>query len=295
AHPGAPAVGRPGPPGAGHHAGTPEHARAADDSAGPPTAGPASPLPPGQPGTNHPPAHVAGRSTPAQPPAPGPYGHPQQPAYGHPHNGPAVGHTPSYGPPPYGPVSEPRRDNRSTVLLVVIALVVALAAGGTVYALMSGGEVDHRAGGDPTAPPSHGGAPPSTAPTTPDGTRRSDTSAPADGAVPADYLGNWSATIDNASGRHTRRLTLQQGEVGDTVMSLVADGPTGNGTYHCVFEARLTADSGGRLELGPSSVAVGRPRSACAPGSASEITLLPGDSLRRVTTGNGEQLTYTRD
>ncbi|MFD7698831.1 serine/threonine-protein kinase [Streptomyces caelestis] len=290
--PGGPSV----PPGAGRPAGTPEHARAADDSAVPPAAGPAAPLPPGQPGTNHLPTLVAGQGTPVPPPAPGPYGHPQQPAYGHPYGGHAAGRTPPYGPPPYGTAPEPRRDNRSTALLVVIALVVALAAGGTVYALMSGGKVDHRTGGDPTAPPSPGSAPPSTAPTTPDdGSQRSGTSAPADGTVPADYLGSWSATIDNASGRHTRRLTFQQGEVGDTVMSLVADGPTGNGAYHCVFEARLTSGSGDRLELGPSSVAVGQPRSACTPGSASEVTLLSDGSLQRVNTGNGEQLTYTRD
>jgi hypothetical protein len=297
AHPGAP-VGSSVPPGAGHRAGTPEHARAADDSAVPPAAGPASPPPPGQPGMNHLPTLVAGQNTPA--PAPGPYGHPQQPAYGYPYNGYAAGPTPPYGPPPFGPASEPRRDGRSTVLLVVIALVVALAAGGTVYALMSGKDADNRAGGDPTTPPSPSSAPRSTAPTTPDGTQPTDTqrpstSAPADGTVPADYLGSWSTTIDNASGEHTRELTLQQGEVGDTVMSLVADGPTGSGTYHCVFEARLTGSSGDRLEFGPSSVTVGQPRSACTPGSASEITLLSGDSLRRVNSGNGEQLTYTRD
>lgn len=307
----------PVPAPAGPPAVTPEHARAADDSAvppppaGPPATPPGTP-PSGQPGVNHLPTMVVGQDTPAPPSAPGPYGHPQPPAYGYPYNGHAAGRTPPYGPPPfgpepspcgpspYGPASEPRRDGRSTVLLVVIALVVALAAGGTVYALMSGEDADNRAGGDPTTPPSPSSAPRSTGPATPDDpqpadTQRPSTSAPADGTVPADYLGSWSTTIDNASGEHTRRLTLQQGEVGDTVMSLVADGPTGSGTYHCVFEARLTGSSGDRLEFGPSSVTVGQPRSACTPGSASEITLLSGDSLRRVNSGNGEQLTYTRD
>ncbi len=85
--------------------------------------------------------------------------------------------------------------------------------------------------------------------------------------------------------------------MGDTVLSLVADGPTGNGPYRCVFEARLSGvtGSGDRLEIGPSSVTAGRPRSACAPGAATEITLLPDGSLKRVNTRNGEQLTYTRD
>ncbi|GGX14018.1 hypothetical protein GCM10010297_39430 [Streptomyces malachitofuscus] len=313
-----PAAGQPAAPGAGPSpepdpgaelpGGTPEHARAADDSAAP--TAPAPP-PPGQPGVNHLPTLVAGQNTPTPPPGPTPGGayghaqqHPQPPAYGYPYHGYGAGQTPPYGPPPfvpppYGPASEPRRDGRSTALLVVIALVVALAAGGTVYALMSGGDGDQRAGGDPSAPSSPSGAPPSTGPTPGTGpsadTGQPSTSAPANGTVPTEFLGSWSTTIDNASGQHSRRLTVQQGEVGDTVMSLVADGPTGNGTYHCVFEARLTGSSGGTLDIGPSSVTVGRPRSACTPGSASEITLLPDGSLRRVNTGNGEQLTYTRD
>ncbi|GGV70040.1 hypothetical protein GCM10010294_27690 [Streptomyces griseoloalbus] len=303
----------PGQPPAAPPAATPEHARAADDSAVPPQPstppGTPAPPPPGQPGVNHLPTVVVGRHTPTPPPAPapGPYGHPQHPAYGYPYNGYGSGGTPPYGPPPfgpnppYGPAPEPRGDNRSSVLLVVIALVVALAAGGTVYALMSGGDGGNRAGGDPTTPPAPT-APQSTGPATPDAgqpaeTRQPSTSAPEDGTIPADYLGSWSTTIDNASGEHSRRLTLQQGEIGDTVMSLVADGPTGNGTYHCVFEAELTAvpGSGARLEIGPSSVRVGQPRSACTPGSASDITLLPDGSLKRVNSSNGEQLTYTRD
>ncbi|CAM5490478.1 protein kinase [Streptomyces pilosus] len=300
------------PPGAAGTGDAPEHARAADDSAAPP-GDPATP--PGQQDGNHLPTLVAGPdgqngTTPPPGPAPaGAYGqahpHPQPPAYGHPHNGYGAGPTPPYGPPPagmipaYAPPPEPRRDNRSTALLVVIALVVALAAGGTVYALMSGGTGGDRAGGDPSAPSTPSSAPRTEEADTPDdrrtaGTGRPTTSAPADGSVPADFLGTWSATIDNASGQHSRRLTVQQGEPGDTVMSLVADGPTGNGTYHCVFEAPLTGGSGDRLDLGPSTVTVG-PGGACSPGAASRITLLPDGSLQRVTTGSGEQLTYTRD
>ncbi|WP_457464657.1 serine/threonine-protein kinase [Streptomyces sp. TE5632] len=248
--------------------------------------------------------------------------HPQSPGYGYPYNAyGAAGSTPPYGPPPlgpnpppYGPARTPRSD-RSTTLLVVIALVVAIAAGGTVYALMSSNDGGNSAGGDPTAtatddtsrgtdPTADGKA--STGPDGPGGAggtggagdpTRSGTPAPTDGAVPTGYLGSWSTTIDNASGRHTRRLTIQQGEVGDPVMSLVADGPTGNGTYHCVFEGSLSdaPGSGDRLRIGPSSVTVGQPRSACTPGSATEITLRPDGSLQRVNTSNGEQLVYTRD
>ncbi|MFJ2764704.1 serine/threonine-protein kinase [Streptomyces prasinus] len=293
---------------------------------------------------NHLPTLVVGPNGPAAPPAPGTpaagpgpaaYGHPHQPqqhpqpypqqqaqphppphGYGYPYSGyGAAGATPPYGPPPfgtdqppYGPARSPR-DGRSTALLVVIALVVALAAGGTVYALMEGGSGD-TAGGDSSGRPTDGtsrGTDPS-----PDGKSSAGTDGtddpngtggvvgtdrpPADGAIPADYLGNWSTTIDNASGLHSRRLTIQQGDTGDTVMSLVADGPTGNGTYHCVFEGDLTGvGSGGRLQLGPTTVSVGRPRSACTPGAASAVTLLPDGTLRRVNIDSGEQLTYTRD
>ncbi|MFI0503254.1 serine/threonine-protein kinase [Streptomyces albogriseolus] len=316
--PQAPGPGEPGEPGGDAPA---EHARAADDGAAPPPDAPAPP-PPGRPGVNHLPTVVVGQGgDPAPPPGGDPYGagpygagaygggayghpqqHPQPPAYGYPYGGHGAGGTPPYGPPPYvPPPQEPRRDNRSTALLVVIALVVALAAGGSVYALMSGARSDDRAGGDPSTP----AAPTSTPRSTGDAAGTDDvppaesgspsSAAPADGTVPEEFLGRWSTTIDNDSGSHSRRLTVQQGEVGDTVMSLVAEGPTGNGTYHCVFEARLTGTSGGRLQIGPSTVTAGEPRSACTPGSPSDIILLPDDTLRRTSTGTGEQLTYTRD
>ncbi|GAB2863632.1 hypothetical protein GCM10027074_33610 [Streptomyces deserti] len=314
---------------------TPEHAPAADDAS--PTPAPAAtpfgtpgPPPPGRPGSaaplDHLPTLVAGQSPTTPPPSPAPAtpGHPQAPAYGHalqhpqppaygyapgtpppyPAHG-ALGSTPPYGPPPFGPTppygpqqEPPRRDGRSTALLVVIALVVALAAGGTVYALMEGGGNGDRAGGDPSTTQTTS-APTATGPTTPgpSPTTTQPTTPAADGTIPTAYLGTWTAAIDNADGEHTRRLTIQQGEVGDTVLSLVADGPTASGTYHCVFEAELTASPGadGPLRMGPSSVTVGRPRSACSPGEATEITVLPDGTLQRVNTSTGEKLTYTRE
>jgi hypothetical protein len=173
----------------------------------------------------------------------------------------------------------------------VIALVVALAAGGTVYALMQGGGDGT---GDHAQPsPTHStGAPPTT-----QGPSPTASPSPADGTIPTAYLGTWTTTIDNADGQHTRRLTLQQGEPGDTVLSLVADGPTkGGGTYHCVFEGELTAAPGadGPLRIGPSTVAVGQPRTACTPGAATEITVLSDGTLQRTNTSSGERLTYTR-
>ncbi|KJK37144.1 serine/threonine protein kinase, partial [Streptomyces variegatus] len=287
--------------------------------------------PPGLPGegppVNHLPTMVAGQSAPQAPgqlPGPGAPSHPQMqtppppyPAYGHPQQHPqhgvpgiapphpaygGLGSTPPYGPPPYGttppygpPQPPPRGGGRSTALLVVIALVVALAAGGSVYALMQGGADDRTDGGPGPGPTqSTGATTPGPSPTT----SQPDTSpSPADGTIPTGYLGTWTTTIDNADGEHSRSLTLQQGEPGDTVLSLVADGPTKDGgTYHCVFEGRLTAEpaTGGALKIGPSTVKAGQPRTACTPGAATEVTLLPDGTLQRVNSSSGERLTYTK-
>ncbi|MER5693097.1 protein kinase domain-containing protein [Streptomyces mirabilis] len=286
----------------------------------------ATPPPPGGPAsTDHLPTLIAGAdqtSPPAAPPAAHPaYGHPQQhpnptgpPAYGYPQGGwgapGSYGPTPPYGPglpaTPYGPAGvpapePPRRSGRSTAALIVVALVVALGAGGSVYALMQGGtakgtddaKASSAASKSPTSPDSSPSSP--STPSSP-----SDSPSPQasqdGGAIPEGFLGTWDASIDNATGHNTRRLTIQQGAVGDTVLSLVADGPSGSSTYHCVFRAELTAapGAGGPLAIGPSEVTGGAPISSCSPGAASEITLLSDGRLRRVNTGSGESLTYTK-
>ncbi|MEU2557158.1 protein kinase, partial [Streptomyces sp. NPDC013313] len=238
----------------------------------------------------HPQPASAGYGHP-QPPSAG-YGYPQQPypPYG------GLGATPPHGPQPFAGQPEPARPGgRSTALLVVVALVVALGAGGSVYALM-------RHGGDRAAPAPAGststpGA--SRAPAPADSAPPSGTASPtaADGAVPAAYLGTWKTAIDNTGGANTRRLTIAQGDVGDTVLTLVADGPVeGGGTYHCVFEATLAEQPHGEgpLEIGPSTVTSGDPMSSCSPGEATEVTLLPDGRLKRAKAGGGESLTYTR-
>ncbi|MFF4759965.1 serine/threonine-protein kinase [Streptomyces sp. NPDC001292] len=313
-----------GAAGAQPHA-SPEHAPVSD----------ASVPPPGQPGgggrtpVDHLPTMIAGQVPPPGPaPAPAPYGYPQQhpqpAAYGYPqqpggwgaspghHPYGSLGQTPPYGPPPVGstppygpsplPEREPRRGGRSTAALVAVALVVALGAGGSVYALMrGGGDSDDKGGGS-------GPTPAVSVPTThdatgPDGSDPSPAASqpgspsPAGGVVPTGYLGSWTATIDNAYGANGRRLTITQGNVGDTVLTLVADGPTDSGgTYHCVFEARLAQrpSGGGPLEIGPSVVTTGRQSEGCNPGAATEVTLLPDGRLQRLNTGSGEKLTYTR-
>ncbi|MFD5588402.1 protein kinase [Streptomyces sp. NPDC127063] len=228
---------------------------------------------------------------------PGAYGyqHPQSPgAYGYPQQAGAwngLGGTPPYGPPPFGQEEPPRRNGRSTLLLVLIALVVALAAGGSVYAFMSGDARDPDPG--PTTTPTTSTT--STAPS-PGPTGDSASPSPGNGTVPEAYLGTWTATIENATGVNTRVLTIRQGEVGDTVLTLVAEGPAGTGSYHCEFTATLTRTPApnGPLQIGPSTVTTGEPASACTPGAPTEVTLLPDGHLERLNTTTNEKLTYTR-
>ncbi|GKQ35849.1 serine/threonine-protein kinase [Streptomyces sp. A012304] len=261
------------------------------------------------------PTLVADPAGPPPRPTPAPahlaYGGPQQhpqPAYGYPsppdpwQPGAPVPHNPyatappapaynRYGPGPTAvadePEEPPRRSGRTTALLVAVAAVVALAAGGSVYAVMSGE-------GTPTArpAPATSSAPSTSAPTPTPTPSASPKPSPSAGAIPQAYLGTWSASIDNAGAADTRRLILTQGEVGDTVLRLVADGDS----YHCEFSAGLaqrpTAD--GPLRIGPSTVTAGEPLSSCTPGAATEVTLLPDGSLQRVNPATGEKLTYTK-
>ncbi|MEU2061918.1 serine/threonine-protein kinase [Streptomyces sp. NPDC013455] len=261
------------------------------------------PQPPHQPQQHQQYPHVPQQHAP-----PGAYGYPQQSGAAgwggaqqpyQPYGG-GLGSTPPYGPPAVGVPAEPeRRNGRSTALLVVIALVVALAAGGSVYALMKNGDgTDDKATGTVSPAPTGTSGPPATSGAPTPTTSAPSPSASAAGAIPEAYLGTWRTTIDNADGANTRELTIRQGEVGDTVLTLVADGPTdGGGSYHCVFEATLSAEPGdnGPLAIGPSTVTTGEPASSCTPGEATEVTLLPDGRLKRAKASGGESLTYTKE
>lgn len=268
---------------------------------------PRQPTPPQQPEHPQQPQHPQQRQ---QPPLPQQYGYPQpgQPPL------PPWGATPPYGPPPsnYGypspyaqapipPPEQPRRSTRGTVALIAVALVVALGAGGSVYAFMDSGSkkndssnnradssAEDKSSADENTPSED--TPPAT----------DSPSATEDGAgagdVPKKYLGAWSGTIEGPAGVSTRELAIRQGEVGDTVLVLTAEGPTDTGgTYECVFEAALDGAPGsGPLKVGPSKVTTGRPMSSCTPGAATELTVLPDGRLRRTTLADGESVTYTK-
>lgn len=241
------------------------------------------------------------------------YGYPQQnpgqgqnqgQAYGYPQQ-PDSGATPPYDP-RYPPGSQPpapepaRRRTGSTIALVAIAVLVAIGAGGSVFALMSDS-------GDTKAAPKHSSTPSPAKGSSgansgsPDGSQ--DPSPTDDGGngdedgIPDGYLGTWSTGIDNAVGHSTRQLVIQQGGVGDTVLSLTAEGPTDTGgTYRCVFQAELTdvVTADAPLRIGPSEVTLGEPMSSCTPGGPTTLTLLSDGTLSRENTDTGETLTYTK-
>ncbi|MFC4330140.1 protein kinase [Streptomyces andamanensis] len=270
---------------------SPEHATAVRPPA------PGGPAGQGHAPPDHPPTQADGPApAPASVPTQQAYGHPQHP---HPHQHPQPHPYRSADPPYYAPAPDPapdgpRRGGPSTVALLAVALVVALGAGGSVYALMQGGGHEDNRGGpgpSPTATASGTGGP------DPSPTGTGAPPGPSDGVVPTGYLGTWRSAIDSELGSNPRRLTIVQGGVGDRVLTLVADGPTATGgTYHCVFEARLVRrpDTGGPLEFGPSTVRDGT-GGACNPGAATQVLLLPQGGLQRVNKDSGERLTYTKE
>ncbi|MFB8415258.1 protein kinase [Streptomyces albidoflavus] len=315
--PGTPAGKRDTPSAPATPATPPTPAPAPEPTPTPPDPGTPGTPPPG--GVNHLPTVVVGTTpppppqptaqphatpaTPAPVPQPHAYGQPH-PAYGypHPHQHPGLAPTPPYGP---APLPAPARDRTPTVLLLVVALIVALGAGAGVYAYLNGGDGDDLANDpkqpSPTAPADPGGSgTPSGDPTpvegTPSGDEDEDDNEGDEGdTIPTAFLGTWTTTIGTAD---ERRLVLQQGEVGDTVLSLTATGPLKGSasSYRCVFQAELSEEpySRGPVRVGPSRVVVGEPMTSCSAGESTTLTLHGDGRLTRVNDVTGESLTYTK-
>ncbi|MFE4211587.1 protein kinase [Streptomyces sp. NPDC056844] len=285
-----------GPAASGPAAGGP--AASGPAAGGPAVGSQAAPIPPApsRPTPPHPaPRPAAPYPGPTHPRPPVPQAAVPQRAYGYPQQP-----TPAYGygtAPPYGPAAgyaPPRPGRRramgSSLALIAVALLVAVGAGWGVYAFMRGGD------GDPGANPS-GAVSPSG-----DGSSGGEGSGGSDGkgsgsTVPSGFLGTWTGTIESGGGASTRQLVLRQGEVGDAVMSLTAEGPLDTGgSYRCVFEAALASEpsSGGPVRIGPSRVVEGAPKTSCTPGEPTVLTLLPDGTLRRQITSTGQSLTYTK-
>ncbi|MDJ1644133.1 serine/threonine-protein kinase [Streptomyces pakalii] len=218
-------------------------------------------------------------ASPPWPPTPAQPTQPYQPAY------PSAPIPPAHFAPTPPPPTRERRSAGATVALIAVAVVVAIGAGGSVYAFMKGD------GPGTTASPGPSGS----ADTGSGGGKGQQGSG--EGAVPEGFLGTWSGSIPGQQGVSTRTLTIRQGDVGDPVLALTAEGPLASGSsYHCEFSASL-ADSpagDGPVRIGPSTVSSGSPAASCSPGKPTELTLLPDGTLRRTTTGTGESLIYTK-
>ncbi|MFF4229073.1 serine/threonine-protein kinase [Streptomyces sp. NPDC001820] len=217
------------------------------------------------------------------PPPPQLYAHNNY-GYGYPQQQP--GPTPPFLAPT--PAHEPPR-RRGTVVLVAVALLVAVAAGTSVYAVM-GDMGKKKATDDPKPGPT---ASAGTTPATPDANTPSatpTTSAGAqDGGVPQEYVGTWRGSFDTADGTNTRVMTITQGETGERVMTLSGTGPN----YDCRWSATLRA-SGPPLELGPTQVTFGDPKQ-CSPGQWSRLDM-PDDTtiVRELIGSGGEPITYAK-
>ncbi|MGW6464015.1 protein kinase domain-containing protein [Streptomyces rubiginosohelvolus] len=259
------APGRPGSPRGSESPQTPETPRRPVSPQRP--AGPA--VPPSGPHT---------LASPPWPPTPAQPTQLSQPAY------PAAPIPPAHFAPTPPPPARERRSAGATIALIAVAVVVAIGAGGSVYAFMKGD------GPGTTASPGPSGSADT-------GSGGKGQQGSGQGTVPEGFLGTWSGSIPGEQGSSTRTLTIRQGDVGDQVLALTAEGPLASGSsYHCEFSAPL-ADSpagDGPVRIGPSTVSSGRPAASCTPGKPTELTLLPDGTLRRTTTGTGESVIYTK-
>ncbi|WP_311137335.1 hypothetical protein [Streptomyces sp. I6] len=177
--------------------------------------------------------------------------------------------------------------------LVAVAVVVAVAAGSSVYTLMSGEHTDTPTAPGPSAsaarsPGGSGGQRGSAAGDAPTVEEPSPAARP--GTVPEEYLGTWQAEFTTADGNANKRvMTITSGSTGDTVMTLAGQGAT----YDCRWAATLRA-SGPPLELGPTQVTFGD-RSSCAPGQWSRLDMSDDRTIVRELVGSGgAPLTYTK-
>ncbi|MGW2669611.1 serine/threonine-protein kinase [Streptomyces sp. NPDC001272] len=221
-------------------------------------------------------------------PPPGHQPPPGYPSVGYPSPGypsPPGYLTPQFAVPAPGPAPAPapRPAAGSTAFLVSIALVVAIAAGGTVYAVMNSGRTSPppgRAQSSGASSAGGGGAASASA----SGGQGNGDKAP--GTLPTGYAGSWRATSGSASWH----LVLTPGAVGDSVMTLSVEDPG----YSCSWRATLRS-APDPVELGASTLVSGAPPT-CTPGGWSRLRLLPDGSLRRELDGSASApLTYDRD
>ncbi|WP_190129895.1 serine/threonine-protein kinase [Streptomyces mashuensis] len=249
-------------------------------------------------------------------------GHPLPPLAPPPGPGAGAGAGGAYGPyAPYGmpggpvppmPPVQPARPSRTPLLVAVLVTAALLAGGGTVYLLTrprdnAGGHASASSGTAPVTAPPAGASPNSSATRRPtdDSTEPdpvlslSPAASPTAGNTGAQaYAGTWQAAFNSGSGLNNRTLTVRRGTV--TQVTIQGSGVLDDGTpYSCQWTATATGGgtAGTPLHLGPSTVTQASPRSACQPGSASDLVLLPDGRMRRDFTDSGTRdasLVYSR-
>ncbi|GAA2933959.1 hypothetical protein GCM10020221_32130 [Streptomyces thioluteus] len=218
-----------------------------------------------------------------------PAGHPPPPPPGY---GPA--HPGPYG--PYGPPPPAPRRSRKALALVAIAAAGLLAGAGTVYL------VKHRTATDdekPAARPTASAKGPGRTDRTPS---RTPATTPPTSAAPAGgaqaFPGTWSSDFATGGGRSHRTIGLTVGASGGTA-EIEGYGNLDDGTaYRCTWTAPVLGNSTATLlHLGPSTVTGAQPTTACQPGSASDLSLLPDGRMRRDFVDSGTKdasLVYTK-
>lgn len=251
----------------------PEEAQPAEEQ---PPAPPTPPAPAAPQGEHALPTMISSPAAPPPMPAP-PYGYPHQ-------------SFPSYAPVPPPAPEPPRHSSRGgTIALIAVALVVALGAGGSVYAFMGNDGKKTTKSNDPTSQPTNSASTTPGTPTTTPPTEAPSASPPVTGGVPAEYVGTWQGSFETADGTNTRTMTINQGAQGETVMTLSGTGPN----YDCRWSATLRAP-GPPLELSPTQVTFGDAKS-CSPGQWSRLEM-PNDTtiVRELVGSGGEPITYTK-
>ncbi|OEU96325.1 serine/threonine-protein kinase [Streptomyces oceani] len=177
----------------------------------------------------------------------------------------------------------PSGSGPAVVIAVLITLLVVVS-GVAAYLVLGAGSEDDTA--DPGSSASTGQDSQENAdgddPSDPSADDPSDPKPSTDGAgdgIPSDFLGSWERSSGTGDANRYR-IHVQQGELGDTVVSISATGPN----FDCRFEADLRS-AGPPVKLGPSRVTYQSSEQACGPGPVSRLEVSGGELRRSFADG----------
>ncbi|WP_329367673.1 protein kinase [Streptomyces sp. NBC_00669] len=188
-------------------------------------------------------------------------------------------------PAPPGPADpEPPAPRRKRWPLVAAGVALVLVAGGATAYVATRDGTDDKAGPGPTPSTKAPSTAPSGAAPTGPSTREP---IPMGAGGLREMVGTWRTSFTSAdNGDNTRTLTVH--ENGDVELS------GDSASYSCFWDMKVTAP-GPPVELSASKVVSGTPASSCAPGDASELSLVDSTHLQRSDLDDGKApLTYTK-